>query len=129
MNTITADMAISTVERLLADPNYGPDHKARCLYGTKDAPVCIVGHILAEHDPDVFTRFVAETSQRGAGVRVIDGAGYGYDIFSLIRENAVEVADDALASALVLAQEAQDDGRPWSVAAAPILALKKETNL
>lgn len=106
---ITIEKAIQTVERLLADPKFGPDHVATCHYGTLDEPICIVGHIVAEHEPEAFERWQLKDNQ---------------DIAALIEGEVVHVDSVHLSGALIDAQVAQDHKAFWKDAGQYILDLK-----
>lgn len=99
--TLTTDQVISTIERLLADENYGPEHVAACTYGTVDKPVCIVGHIFAEHIPDIFDQ---------AFVQADEG------IWGIIRDGEIKTDTLRMRNALVDLQGYQDAYCPWGEA-------------
>lgn len=125
--TITAEQAISTVERLLADPKYGPDHQADCQYFDEegDGPVCIVGHIINEHAPAAWEKMLSIYRSDEDEADHING-----DLVEKLVHHTIgdlEI-DEQLMAALAATQSDQDaaplDISRWGHATKPILALK-----
>lgn len=84
-----------------------------CLYATPDgAPSCIVGQVLAKHEPELFD-----------SIREMEYAGYneedGFYLSSVSVDHIYAVWDHFEADAvrvLSKAQETQDRFKPWGVA-------------
>ena len=112
MTRITVEQAVSTVERVLAE--YGPDHVAERVYGTAEKPVCLIGHILAEHAPEAFKQLRPKYMSWEEQPRV----------WWLLHRSFVAVSTPLLV-ALGNAQSDQDKQEPWGVAARHILDLKE----
>lgn len=110
------EAAEHAVEKMGADYVYprsqpnSPDY-GDCVYAEPDgSPSCIVGHIVAELDPESFALI---TELRG-----------GDRIFPADRlwESGFETHSEVAVDALVNAQEAQDNGETWGEA---LLRLKE----
>lgn len=93
---VTMDEVKATVSRLLADPEYGPDHTARCDYGELDEPICIVGHLMAEFHPEFFP-MIEQHKVEGVRIDCIPNIEYDSTRTKRIVSNIQDIQDEGFA--------------------------------
>lgn len=94
--------------------NNTDDYAGTCNYASLDGePDCIVGHVLARLQPEVFAKLVEFENKNtdGDGVRV----SFGISNYSDYEELGIEMEEDAR-GILSRAQAKQDRGETWGEA-------------
>jgi hypothetical protein len=110
--TLKKDAVTEVLEKVVAEkgPDYVyPYYSTQCFYSDpedREAPSCIVGHVVAALDHDAFVELAGYERDNGESLSASQLGSDGY----------AEFEDDTLRSALQAAQEVQDQGSPWSEA-------------
>ena len=104
MTKITAKTALEAMREIVkefgADYVYPAIEDEECTYARDGAPSCIVGHIAARLDPELFQRMATEEDEHGA-----------FTVGS--RVNHLHGAFGEATTLLIRSQHAQDYGATW----------------
>lgn len=131
MTVLNTDAVTEVLTRLVAEKGedyvYPPAVQSiypTCTYTTamedgEYAPSCIVGHVIAELDPELFQELAKYELEEGSSLGVQELVHEGSPGYDFQEDNPQLIVDDStLAVALAMAQEIQDRGGTWANAVA-----------